>query len=362
MAPAVNCYALRGFRILEFSSATFPSDNSIFQFAYHKFAAGLDLSIDQLRRSVVKWQAQEGIREPHLVAAFNFLEATLIRLPSGGVAEWSNAPVLKTGVGGTPPWVRIPPPPPETSRQTPPPVRFRGVSGSRRPVSYSNLDIREFGRAVLLPSRQADRLRDRPRLVDLGLAERRRRGDGQTGLHAGGTVWGIGLGPAIRSYPRIAGERECCKKAIREEIRAIRDDLRAPLKRAAKATRRREFSEWVRKGLRPFDLLRREAKRILALLGGKAEENRRPDSGDEGPGRRIDRRSGEAARDRGERNCPVDAGCDRAGDRTLRPSSGGESGMAGRRGSNSRFSPVRRRFVGGDARPRRMGGFEPSPP
>ena len=30
----------------------------------------------------------------------------------GEVAEWSNAPVLKTGVGASPPWVRIPPSPP----------------------------------------------------------------------------------------------------------------------------------------------------------------------------------------------------------------------------------------------------------
>ncbi|MDE0533339.1 MAG: hypothetical protein OXI01_18090 [Albidovulum sp.] len=59
----------------------------------------------------------------------------------------------------------------------------------------------------------------------------------------------------------------CCKKAIREEIRAIRDDVRAPLKRASKALRRREFSESVRNGLRRIDLLRREAKRILALAG-----------------------------------------------------------------------------------------------
>lgn len=36
----------------------------------------------------------------------------LITLPVGGVAEWSNAPVLKTDVGGSLPWVRIPPPPP----------------------------------------------------------------------------------------------------------------------------------------------------------------------------------------------------------------------------------------------------------
>ena len=31
---------------------------------------------------------------------------------AGGVAEWSNAPVLKTGVRESVPWVRIPPPPP----------------------------------------------------------------------------------------------------------------------------------------------------------------------------------------------------------------------------------------------------------
>ena len=30
----------------------------------------------------------------------------------GGVAEWLNAPVLKTGMGESPSWVRIPPPPP----------------------------------------------------------------------------------------------------------------------------------------------------------------------------------------------------------------------------------------------------------
>ena len=31
----------------------------------------------------------------------------------GEVAEWSNAPVLKTGVAETSPWVRIPPSPPD---------------------------------------------------------------------------------------------------------------------------------------------------------------------------------------------------------------------------------------------------------
>ncbi len=32
----------------------------------------------------------------------------------GGVAEWLNAPVLKTDVGESLPWVRIPPPPPSS--------------------------------------------------------------------------------------------------------------------------------------------------------------------------------------------------------------------------------------------------------
>ena len=34
------------------------------------------------------------------------------QLAVGGVAEWLNAPVLKTDVGESLPWVRIPPPPP----------------------------------------------------------------------------------------------------------------------------------------------------------------------------------------------------------------------------------------------------------
>ena len=34
----------------------------------------------------------------------------------GGVAEWLNAPVLKTDVGESLPWVRIPPPPPCNSK------------------------------------------------------------------------------------------------------------------------------------------------------------------------------------------------------------------------------------------------------
>ena len=36
-----------------------------------------------------------------------------ISAPYGSVAEWFKALVLKTSVGGTPPWVRIPPLPPD---------------------------------------------------------------------------------------------------------------------------------------------------------------------------------------------------------------------------------------------------------
>ena len=35
---------------------------------------------------------------------------------TGGVAEWLNAPVLKTDVGESLPWVRIPPPPPQNQK------------------------------------------------------------------------------------------------------------------------------------------------------------------------------------------------------------------------------------------------------
>ena len=37
---------------------------------------------------------------------------------TGGVAEWSNALVLKTSEGSRPPWVRIPPPPPLSPSRT----------------------------------------------------------------------------------------------------------------------------------------------------------------------------------------------------------------------------------------------------
>src|SRR3954462_15664612 len=47
-------------------------------------------------------------------------------IASGGVAEWSIAPVLKTGVRSRGPWVRIPPPPLELDVRTAPSrLRFR---------------------------------------------------------------------------------------------------------------------------------------------------------------------------------------------------------------------------------------------
>ena len=39
-------------------------------------------------------------------------------VPDGWVAEWFKAPVLKTGVGSRPPWVRIPPLPPRNPLNT----------------------------------------------------------------------------------------------------------------------------------------------------------------------------------------------------------------------------------------------------
>ncbi|MDE0304390.1 MAG: hypothetical protein OXI87_05830 [Albidovulum sp.] len=149
----------------------------------------------------------------------------------------------------------------------PSPIRAWTSADSAAP--YYCLPIRSIARANGLASSTVSRaIGD---LVDLGLVERRQRGDGQTGLRSDGTVWGISLEPAIRSYPRIAGERECCKKATREQLRAIRDDVRAPLTRAAKALRRRGFSESVRDGLRRIERLRREAKRIVALAGRRRE-------------------------------------------------------------------------------------------
>jgi len=38
------------------------------------------------------------------------------KISSGRVAEWFKAAVLKTAVGASPPWVRIPPLPPQAGR------------------------------------------------------------------------------------------------------------------------------------------------------------------------------------------------------------------------------------------------------
>ena len=54
------------------------------------------------------------------------------RRSCGGVAERSNVPVLKTGVGATPPWVRIPPPPPRAAAFEP--ARRSQKESSRIPV------------------------------------------------------------------------------------------------------------------------------------------------------------------------------------------------------------------------------------
>ena len=51
----------------------------------------------------------------------------------GGVAEWLNAPVLKTDVGESLPWVRIPPPPP----QNPNKHRVIGKALKREPFFFS---------------------------------------------------------------------------------------------------------------------------------------------------------------------------------------------------------------------------------
>ncbi len=52
-----------------------------------------------------------GKRRDH-AGACRHLRPAVTRRAAGGVAEWFNAPVLKTDVGERPPWVRIPPPPP----------------------------------------------------------------------------------------------------------------------------------------------------------------------------------------------------------------------------------------------------------
>jgi hypothetical protein len=61
-------------------------------------------------------------------------------MPPGRVAEWLKAAVLKTAVGATPPWVRIPPLPPvgiECEKKFPPvggsphhlPHQLTGIAG-----------------------------------------------------------------------------------------------------------------------------------------------------------------------------------------------------------------------------------------
>ena len=45
--------------------------------------------------------------------------ALTIEVPFGEVAERLNAPVLKTGKGASPSWVRIPPSPPHTKKPAP---------------------------------------------------------------------------------------------------------------------------------------------------------------------------------------------------------------------------------------------------
>ena len=52
-------------------------------------------------------QAGAGMRFSSAAAS-----AKCLKSRSGWVAEWFKAPVLKTGVGSRPPWVRIPPHPP----------------------------------------------------------------------------------------------------------------------------------------------------------------------------------------------------------------------------------------------------------
>ncbi len=56
--------------------------------------------------------AESGLPPWGLCAIFRASPATGGTDPCGGVAEWSNAPVSKTGMGASSSWVRIPPPPP----------------------------------------------------------------------------------------------------------------------------------------------------------------------------------------------------------------------------------------------------------
>ena len=74
-------------------------------------------TVDAATRAAIDRSAGGSGRKP--VAAGHFLgasaEATVLVLQGlGRVAEWFKAAVLKTAVGATPPWVRIPPLPPNS--------------------------------------------------------------------------------------------------------------------------------------------------------------------------------------------------------------------------------------------------------
>ena len=59
---------------------------------------------------------------------------------TGEVAEWSNVPDSKSGVGANPPWVRIPPSPPTSG----------GSVGWLYPIKYQHsLIVLNFGLIVL---------------------------------------------------------------------------------------------------------------------------------------------------------------------------------------------------------------------
>src|SRR5690606_10691692 len=65
--------------------------------------------------------------------------AKCLILKAGRVAEWFKAPVLKTGVGASPPWVRIPPLPPNTAECT----LWRDIAADHR-IPPGEIDNRRF--------------------------------------------------------------------------------------------------------------------------------------------------------------------------------------------------------------------------
>src|ERR1700689_1828987 len=76
------------------------------------------------------------MRRPRIVG-LPTAPATIARAP-GGVAEWSNAPVLKTGEPARVPRVRIPPPPSALARATAPQLGTLGVVGPPNVPSDAN--------------------------------------------------------------------------------------------------------------------------------------------------------------------------------------------------------------------------------